>query len=310
MKLTFNIIIIFNLTLFVVKSLLIDKTDNLRIILKIFSGTRDPSWIINSDQIQRLNQLIVNNKFEALPSYRIMGYQGFEIMTINNTSIALIIGAPSVEIFLFSTGQNMLSEKIQNHVLDKILTGYRPKTDSKILESRNLKVEMKDHSISVNCENSPIKGSDNEPNYDPKNDDGGCFIKKQADNNCYNYGTDILTNTFAQPGRGTDHEWQENTCEEIKKAALSDGLQYVGTEYPKNKPIKGHYIAELIWPETNFHWVRLDSNGKWSHKPGGSRITNKDNDGLDITNPSIQDFSPWTEFCGYFLVIPTNSTIG
>jgi len=39
--------------------------------------------------------------------------------------------------------------------------------------------------------------------YDPQNDDDGCFVSRQGDNNCYNYGNDIASNTFAQPGRGS-----------------------------------------------------------------------------------------------------------
>jgi len=161
----------------------------------------------------------------------------------------------------------------------------------------------------VDCDVTPIKGDDIVPKFDPENDNGGCYITKQYDNNCYNYGTDIVTNTFAQPGRGTGQKWRQNTCDDVKRAAISDGLQWVGTDYPSTKPTVGHYIALLIWPGTNFHWVRLDDNNNWSHKPGGTPVKNKDNDELDITDPSTQDFSPWSQFCGYFLVTPSKSTI-
>ena len=95
----------------------------------------------------------------------------------------------------------------------------------------------------------------------------------------------------------------------MKRAAISDGLKWVGTDYPSEKPSEGHYLALLIWPETNFHWVRLDSNGMWSHKPGGSAIQNTDNDGNLIHDPSTQNFSPWTQFCGYFLTTPSKINI-
>ena len=65
----------------------------------------------------------------------------------------------------------------------------------------------------------------------------------------------------------------------------------------------------FIWPNTNFHWVRLDSNGFWSHKAGGTPVKNVDNTGSKITDPSKSDFSPWTQFCGYFQVIPSNINI-
>ena len=36
------------------------------------------------------------------------------------------------------------------------------------------------------------------------------------------------------------------------------GLVWAGTTLPKEQPSKGHYVAMLIWPQTNFHWIRMD----------------------------------------------------
>lgn len=38
-----------------------------------------------------------------------------------------------------------------------------------------------------------------------------------------------------------------------------------------------------IWGD--FHWYRLDSDGKWSHKPGRARVVKYDNLGKDILDP-------------------------
>jgi len=159
------------------------------------------------------------------------------------------------------------------------------------------------------CDQTPIRGPDTDLTYDPVHDDYGCFVTKQWDNNCYNYSSDVLTNTFAQPGRGTKQKWKENTCEDVKRAALSDGLQWVGTDLPTELPSKGHYIALLIWPGTNFHWLRMDKSKYWSHKPGGTEVRNIDNSGEIVSDPSKQDFSPWTEYCGVFLVLPSKIQI-
>ena len=35
----------------------------------------------------------------------------------------------------------------------------------------------------------------------------------------------------------------------------------------------------------DFHWYRLDNNGKWSHKPGQARPTRKDNANNFINDP-------------------------
>ncbi|CAK9074092.1 Insoluble matrix shell protein 1 (IMSP1) (Fragment) [Durusdinium trenchii] len=85
----------------------------------------------------------------------------------------------------------------------------------------------------------------------------------------------------------------------------SDGLQWAGTTLPTAAPKRGHYVALFIWPDTNFHWIRMDRTGYWSHKPGGTPVRNTDNKGQKIHDPSKSDFSPWTQFCGYMHVIPS-----
>jgi len=152
-------------------------------------------------------------------------------------------------------------------------------------------------------------GPDTPPGYDPTSDDDGCFIEEQGENNCYAYGSDIITNTFPQPGRGSGQKWSANTCDDMGAAAVRDGLVYVGTTLPVGQPPAGHYVALLIWPETNFHWIRHDNTTFWSHKPGGTEVRNVDNNGQPITDPSKSDFSPWTQFCAYYVAQPSKLTI-
>jgi hypothetical protein len=40
-------------------------------------------------------------------------------------------------------------------------------------------------------------------------------------------------------------------------ASVRDGLVYNGTVLPTTAPESGHFAALLIWPETNFHWIRM-----------------------------------------------------
>ncbi len=186
----------------------------------------------------------------------------------------------------------------------------------------------------TNC-TAPIVGSDywKQIQYNPSSDDCGFFTgTHQSDNNCYAYGTDIATNTFPQPGRGSGQKWQYNTCENMIAAAERDGLKWIGntlTHY-SHGPSNGHYVALYIWPNTNFHWARMDYNGtynnsdinvrkpilrRWSHKPGGTGIQIVDNNGNCIGNvapcvlPSEADLSPWSVFCGYLMGVPSELTI-
>lgn len=164
---------------------------------------------------------------------------------------------------------------------------------------------------------SPLRGP-NDPRlvrFDPAHDDAGCFQTMQSENNCYNYGTDVLTDTFAQPGRGsgvcarTDRPCVPNTCEDVRRAAVSDGLVDAGTALPSALPRSGHFVSLHIWPKSNFHWLRMDADGTWSHKPGGSRVRDVDNRGRKIVDPAKADVSPWSTHCGYLLATPSNVTL-
>jgi hypothetical protein len=143
------------------------------------------------------------------------------------------------------------------------------------------------------------------PRFEPArwNDNNGI----QFNNNCYNYGCNIQTGTFAQPGRATGNEYTAFTCQEVTKGALSDGL----VAHSCDTDCTGccHKVALVMAPGWDFHWYRLDDNGMWSHKPGGTPATNVDNSGNLISDPRTADRGPYTEFCGCFCVCTCRVTI-
>ena len=146
--------------------------------------------------------------------------------------------------------------------------------------------------------------SGSEPTYDP-----GKWNKEGVvlNNNCYAYATDNMTNTFPQPGKGSGAEpTPPYTCDNVTAAAVSDGLVKASCD---NACPKGSFkVALVINPDplgNDFHWYRQDSNGNWSHKPGGTDATNKDNKGNPITDPRTADRGGYTNFCGCFCVDPT-----
>jgi hypothetical protein len=123
----------------------------------------------------------------------------------------------------------------------------------------------------------------------------------QGNNNCYNYGCNIRTDTFAQPGRAAGAMYTALTCASVRPAAIADGL--INTPQADNKcPPKGHLVALVIWPGEDYHWLRKGSNGKWSHKPGGTAATNLDNSGKEIQDVRTANRGPYTEFCTFMEV--------
>lgn len=127
-------------------------------------------------------------------------------------------------------------------------------------------------------------------------------------NNCYNYGTNYRTDTFAQPGEATGQKWNDlSACNvpagniSAKMGAVSDGL--VDKPSQDNKCISpGHLVALVNAPDYDYHWYRKGSNGKWSHKPGPTPATILDDSGNPITDPRTADRGPYVNFCTFMQV--------
>jgi hypothetical protein len=145
--------------------------------------------------------------------------------------------------------------------------------------------------------------------YNPPSDCNGNFMsyKFQANNNCYNYSTDVATNSFAQPGRMHGFFLPSNfTGADVVKGAQMDGLLLLSGKTMAELPAQiagksGHIVALLISPPDNtlgwpgdYHWVRCDASAlpfTWSQKDGGDQVTNFDFAGNPIVDPSTAN---WT----------------
>lgn len=128
--------------------------------------------------------------------------------------------------------------------------------------------------------------------------DGGT---KQFNNNCYNYGNNKRTDSFAQPGRRAGQQYAQINCTAVYQSALADGLSPVSASgncgWWKDK------VALVVDPDVDYHWYRRDHDGMWTHKPGGTQATNLDNSGNPIGNPETADRCGdglcYSDFCGY-----------
>ncbi len=157
-----------------------------------------------------------------------------------------------------------------------------------------------------------LSGCCSVPPYSPSYwNDGGTV---QDHNNCYNYGNNKRTDTFAQPGRAAAAQYSMPiTCTGVYNAALADGLKPLPASgvCSCNKDKIAFVVAPCVAPGctapfysgNDYHWYRLDSGGMWSHKPGGTQATNVDNSSNPISNPETANRCGaycYSEFCGYF----------
>ena len=127
----------------------------------------------------------------------------------------------------------------------------------------------------------------------------------QNNNNCYNYGCDLQTNTFAQPGRahGILLAWpQDMNCAAVTNGAVADGLVPVNCDEGCGCSDCQHQVALVISPASDYHWYRKQKEGFWGHKPGHTPAKNTDNNGAIVWNPETCARAPYTNFCGYFYV--------
>ncbi len=301
----------------------------------IYSGRQNPIFSISGPVLKKFYELKVKNVYSNQGSYRLFGYRGMYIYDRKWKREEIIYCQPKLEKYLLSLMIKRLSKAIVIYILKEIsICGKKIKKvlkhrdhvrglDSDWLMSTPLKVSKRFSPnmtniwnnftmINITCNNTPMNGGDLGTDYNPLTDNDGCFIKKKFENNCYNYATNIVTNTFAQPGRDKGKIFSNYTCNDVIKASIIDGLKYLGFNSPDLRSNKsGHFLALVMFIGIDFHWYRLDRNGMWSHKPGTTNVTNVDGSGNLIfnPNPSFQNSLPYTVFCGYFHVIPSKITI-
>lgn len=123
----------------------------------------------------------------------------------------------------------------------------------------------------------------------------------QQHNNCYNYGCNYRTDTFAQPGLASGASTYTWLCNPVIAAAIADNLED-SPATNNNCPDEGHLVSLVIWPNHDYHWYRKGRNGKWSHKMGGQPATNLDNSGNLIDDPRTADRGSYSNFCTFMVV--------
>ena len=114
---------------------------------------------------------------------------------------------------------------------------------------------------------------------------------------------------FHQPGRASGYpKWSKingKRCPDILARLFGDvkGLKF-GT-FDKKCPPKTSKIALVTDENEDYHFYRQDSNGYWSHKPGGTSVTHLDATQRPIYDPQYASRKytdsglDYDNFCGY-----------
>lgn len=276
----------------------------LKVTLLIFSGRKNPQWIISRKQAEAILDMVQKNT-QALPENmqslsRGFGYAGFLVEPVNKQD-----GGPGH----FIVGKGMLA-----FASGESFAVTDPDIEEALLESA-LSVDLSDglRSKALEAIRKREKTAASIPQVAPPHGDDAIWNAASVirGNNCYNYACNSITNSFAQPGiaGGFDIEAANPVdLAAVRQGAQTDGLVPFEGGYPSGDPGTGHYVALGFEPgdDWDFHWWRLDDDTNWSHKPGETKVLHVGDDTLPITaahNPSdLVVRGPYTEFGGYFHV--------
>jgi hypothetical protein len=126
----------------------------------------------------------------------------------------------------------------------------------------------------------------------------------QWSTNCYAYACNDPLNHQAlnkpQPGQLAGAALRDAEESVVRYAVMQDDLvrdsqqlqrlipvvRLRGEAVPDVVNVPGYYLIALVTaPHADYHWLRQDRNGMWSHKPGWTAATNRDSAGRVIADP-------------------------
>lgn len=150
---------------------------------------------------------------------------------------------------------------------------------------------------------SPLSGS--EPKYEPERWNTKKEVRET--HNCFSYAMNILDPKqisscltskncnvpFHQPGSASGHKkfsaQKYKTCPNMVSRLLGDNPILKVTDFTSKCPRGTSKIGLVVDADEDYHFYRQDSNKFWSHKPGGTSVTNKDAKGALIYDPKLAD---------------------
>lgn len=159
-----------------------------------------------------------------------------------------------------------------------------------------------------------IKNPGDHPDFDPL-----AWARIAAQVNCYTYALNSPEMGMSAPGNVANRRGQKmaefglnakditaeapfnDFVRAVIGAAGADGLEAIET---LDDVKDGHYPVALYVGNAggnDFHWLRQDSDGGWSHKMGPDPVTRTDQTGENITDPKNAKFS-FYQFAGLFQI--------
>lgn len=254
----------------------------IQVELRLFPDSENPRWVLDPKQerdfLERFKPLLdakslaqpLDAGYVAADMPPELGYTGFEVTFPDGSTVdiyhdALVDGfglregsRESIDRFLFSTNRNVLLDLygLDEHALD-------PQPPQLI------------HGLPPTCPPERLRCEIQYPGP------GSPWDRKfKSSTKCYDYANNLMTDFPASPGGDAFKavtQWDEKT---LHDALDRDLVKFKGKTLPASDSMDGkaQYIAACLttWGKRGgYHFLRLDSNGCWSHKNGPMRVTNR-----------------------------------
>lgn len=200
--------------------------------LAIYSGVPDPTWSVHphhdsfKTMKEHLHSARTNKtiyRHEHMPP--ILGYKGFLVHPPQAEEAELVVGQDTKELqklLLETMPEELISEALRQKILQGIESTSVPHPSSEQPLGKSQKASLQEVSQASSKEYKAEKIQ----HYAPKLnlDRWNTQDHVRQNNNCYNYGNDKITNSFAQPGTASGHPYGALTPQELLQASESDGL--------------------------------------------------------------------------------------
>jgi hypothetical protein len=282
--------------------------------LNLFSGLPNPTWTLSEEETQDV--LSARSKlplqpagFHPIPDYDEplgrprAGYRGIRLTIGEGTAVRrfdvfsnLILDARlgRVRHDIQMRLEKQLYASVPREIVGEFLEGMTYKQVT--LPGSESLIRGLGRVSSVECAKAPA--------YRGK----ASTFQTHADmNNCYNYATKVLnTVRTKQAIPGSPNLRRPVTKAKLTAALADDRLELLGHSLPDACPRAGtHYLAVLLRKNPtgavrDFHCLRLDKSGVWSHKDGIGNVRNVDDNGQKIFDITQAALSWEPELVGFY----------
>ena len=225
--------------------------------LAIYSGRPDPVWTIHSrhrslkGMREHLHNARANGntyRHEHMPAT--LGYKGFLVHHPEDEQAALIVGRETValqKLLLDTMPEGLISDALRQKISQAIHSGA---VSPNVPDGSQTAPRGDISQVSSKRDETDGKIQHYAPRLNLARWNNEQLIR--GDNNCYNYGNDQITNSFAQPGEASGNPIKSLTPADVLSSAESDGLEKVdvaSSDPPPEAPQQPNCLVALVVAE-------------------------------------------------------------